>query len=193
MNNQIILSCFFVYIYIYIYTSLQIKKLTHSIKELTKQVAELRAEKQSTQAGASAAEAEYLQSTQAARTHFEQQIESHRKSVHHAANTYQEAQITKREAEARLQQVQGAVQVARQQEAGANRRVLDAQGSLHRLRQGQGRPPAVKFGGEKTVRLLELVERAVQQGKFHRRPIGPIGSLLSLTDAQWGVPIEVRK
>lgn len=48
------------------------------------------------------------------------------------------------------------------------------------------------FGGERMRALLHRVDAAVQQGKFQRPPIGPIGLGLSLTDDTWAVAVEVR-
>jgi hypothetical protein len=40
--------------------------------------------------------------------------------------------------------------------------------------------------------LMRAVETAVNQGRFHRPPLGPLGSLLTLTDETWALPVEVR-
>ena len=40
-------------------------------------------------------------------------------------------------------------------------------------------------------RFLSMVAEASARGQFHRAPIGPIGSLLTLADERWGVAIEV--
>ncbi len=47
------------------------------------------------------------------------------------------------------------------------------------------------FGGQKMVTLLRRVETAVSQDRFHRPPLGPFGSLLTLTDEKWAMPVEV--
>ena len=48
------------------------------------------------------------------------------------------------------------------------------------------------FGGAAMKTLMRAVETAVNQGRFHRPPLGPLGSLLTLTDETWALPVEVR-
>lgn len=50
--------------------------------------------------------------------------------------------------------------------------------------------PIAKFGGESMRRLVDAVEGAVRQGRFQKRPIGPIGAHLSLTDDRWAVAVD---
>ena len=50
--------------------------------------------------------------------------------------------------------------------------------------------PIMRFGGQPVKRLLESVEAAVRQRKFDRPPIGPIGSLVSLTDERYALAVE---
>jgi len=47
------------------------------------------------------------------------------------------------------------------------------------------------FGGNNMVNLLRRVEAAVGQNRFHRPPLGPLGSLLTLNDEKWAIPVEV--
>lgn len=44
------------------------------------------------------------------------------------------------------------------------------------------------FGGQSMKALLRLVEAAVNHKRFDKPPLGPIGSLLTLTDESWAVP-----
>lgn len=39
--------------------------------------------------------------------------------------------------------------------------------------------------------FIRSVAQASAAGRFHRRPVGPIGSLLTLTDDKWAVAVEV--
>lgn len=50
--------------------------------------------------------------------------------------------------------------------------------------------PVIAFGGDRVKSLLNKIEAAVRQGRFTQRPIGPLGSLLSLTDDRWAVAVE---
>jgi hypothetical protein len=51
--------------------------------------------------------------------------------------------------------------------------------------------PLMAFGGAPMKALMRAVEAAVNQGRFHRPPLGPLGSLLTLTDETWALPVEV--
>lgn len=51
--------------------------------------------------------------------------------------------------------------------------------------------PIMAFGGPDMKRLMRAVEGAVNQGRFHRPPLGPVGSLLTLTDETWAMAVEV--
>jgi hypothetical protein len=46
------------------------------------------------------------------------------------------------------------------------------------------------FGGEPARRLRENIAVEVRRGSFDRPPIGPIGSLLSLSDDYWAAAVE---
>ena len=46
----------------------------------------------------------------------------------------------------------------------------------------------LKFGGQNVPQLLKAIERNIK--RFHRPPIGPIGSLLSLDDDQYALAVE---
>lgn len=46
------------------------------------------------------------------------------------------------------------------------------------------------FGGERIKRLLGKIEAGVRQGRFAQRPVGPLGSLLSLADDKWALAVE---
>jgi hypothetical protein len=46
------------------------------------------------------------------------------------------------------------------------------------------------FGGDAMKQLLQRIDAAVLQRKFDRRPVGPIGALLSLTDDSWAGAVE---
>lgn len=50
--------------------------------------------------------------------------------------------------------------------------------------------PVLAFGGEPIKNLLHKIEAAMRQGRFSQRPIGPLGSLLSLSDDKWAVAVE---
>ena len=50
--------------------------------------------------------------------------------------------------------------------------------------------PVIAFGGQRVKTLLNKVEAAMRQRRFSQRPIGPLGSLLSLTDDKWAVAVE---
>lgn len=39
--------------------------------------------------------------------------------------------------------------------------------------------------------FLARVAQASSAGRFHRAPVGPIGSLLTLTDDKWAVAVEI--
>ena len=39
-------------------------------------------------------------------------------------------------------------------------------------------------------RLVQAIDAAARQGKFQKRPIGPIGAHLSLTDERWAVAVD---
>ena len=51
--------------------------------------------------------------------------------------------------------------------------------------------PLMAFGGAAMKTLMRAIETAVNQGRFHRPPLGPLGSLLTLTDESWALPVEV--
>lgn len=38
--------------------------------------------------------------------------------------------------------------------------------------------------------FVRKIDQAVQSGRFHKPPLGPIGSLLTLTDDKWAVAVE---
>lgn len=40
------------------------------------------------------------------------------------------------------------------------------------------------------VRLVQAVDAAARQGKFSKRPIGPVGQHLSLSDERWASAVE---
>lgn len=46
-----------------------------------------------------------------------------------------------------------------------------------------------RFGRE-APRLAQLIESAVAQNRFHRRPRGPIGAAITIKDDRWGLAIE---
>ena len=46
------------------------------------------------------------------------------------------------------------------------------------------------FGGPQVKRLLESIAASVRQRKFDRPPIGPIGSLVALTDERYAFAVE---
>jgi len=50
--------------------------------------------------------------------------------------------------------------------------------------------PVLAFGGVPIKNLLHKIEAAMRQGRFLQRPIGPLGSLLSLSDDKWAVAVE---
>ena len=50
--------------------------------------------------------------------------------------------------------------------------------------------PVIAFGGQRVKTLLTKIEAAMRQRRFSQRPIGPLGSLLSLTDDKWAVAVE---
>ena len=50
--------------------------------------------------------------------------------------------------------------------------------------------PVLAFGGDPIKNLLSKIEAAMRQGRFSQRPIGPLGSLLSLADDKWAVAVE---
>ena len=50
--------------------------------------------------------------------------------------------------------------------------------------------PVLAFGGDPIKNLLNKIEAATRQGRFSQRPIGPLGSLLSLADDKWAVAVE---
>ena len=50
--------------------------------------------------------------------------------------------------------------------------------------------PVIAFGGQRVKTLLNKIEAAMRQRRFSQRPIGPLGSLLSLTDDKWAVAVE---
>ena len=50
--------------------------------------------------------------------------------------------------------------------------------------------PVIAFGGQRVKALLNKIEAAMRQRRFSQRPIGPLGSLLSLTDDKWAVAVE---
>lgn len=50
--------------------------------------------------------------------------------------------------------------------------------------------PVLAFGGDPIKNLLNKIEAAMRQGRFSQRPIGPLGSLLSLADDKWAVAVE---
>ena len=39
--------------------------------------------------------------------------------------------------------------------------------------------------------FLQRIEQAAAAGRFHRKPIGPIGAKLSLNDEKWAVAMEL--
>jgi hypothetical protein len=47
------------------------------------------------------------------------------------------------------------------------------------------------FGGAPMKALMRAVSAAVEQDRFRRPPLGPLGSLLTLTDETWAMPVEV--
>lgn len=49
----------------------------------------------------------------------------------------------------------------------------------------KGCPPAV------FDRFLNMVAEASARNQFHRAPVGPIGSLLTLAEERWGVAVEI--
>lgn len=42
------------------------------------------------------------------------------------------------------------------------------------------------------VAFMRHVDGAAAAGRFHRWPLGPIGTLLSLSDDKWAVAVEAR-
>jgi len=46
------------------------------------------------------------------------------------------------------------------------------------------------FGGAQVKRLVQAIDAAFRHGRFDHKPIGPIGSLLSLTDDRWALAVE---
>ncbi len=50
--------------------------------------------------------------------------------------------------------------------------------------------PITKFGGNNTVRLVEAIDAAMRQGRFQKRPIGPLGAHLSLSDDRWSFAVD---
>ena len=50
--------------------------------------------------------------------------------------------------------------------------------------------PVLAFGGDPIKNLLNKIEAAMRQGRFSQRPVGPLGSLLSLADDKWAVAVE---
>ncbi|XP_066916524.1 structural maintenance of chromosomes protein 6-like [Clytia hemisphaerica] len=44
--------------------------------------------------------------------------------------------------------------------------------------------------GEYTSNVLKAIEEYHKQGRFHRKPVGPLGSLITLKDRKWGLAIE---
>lgn len=50
--------------------------------------------------------------------------------------------------------------------------------------------PIRAFGGDEVKQLLQRIDAAVRQRKFEQRPIGPIGSFLSLSDDRWADAVE---
>ena len=50
--------------------------------------------------------------------------------------------------------------------------------------------PVIAFGGQRVKTLLNKIEAAMRQRRFSQRPIGPLGSLLSLTHDKWAVAVE---
>ena len=50
--------------------------------------------------------------------------------------------------------------------------------------------PVAVFGGNEMLRLVQAIDAAVRQGKFQKRPIGPIGAHLSLSDERWSFAVD---
>ncbi|KAJ7385875.1 Structural maintenance of chromosomes protein 6 [Desmophyllum pertusum] len=63
----------------------------------------------------------------------------------------------------------------------AQRQVRDLQGS---------RNNKLKLFGAWVPELLQRVEQAERRGKFHRKPVGPIGAHLTLRDERWALAVE---
>ncbi|BDA44494.1 Structural maintenance of chromosomes protein 6 [Coccomyxa sp. Obi] len=70
-----------------------------------------------------------------------------------------------------------------------DRRVRELQSELRSLKASKGDPIA-KFGGNNLVRLVEAIDAAMRQGRFTKRPIGPIGAHLSLSDDRWSFAVD---
>ncbi|EIE27067.1 P-loop containing nucleoside triphosphate hydrolase protein [Coccomyxa subellipsoidea C-169] len=99
-----------------------------------------------------------------------------------ASQALREAEALKMQSERELRERQGE---ARDIEG----RVRDIQKELSNLNSSRGDPIA-KFGGNDMVRLVQAVDAAARQGKFSKRPIGPIGQHLSLSDERWASAVE---
>lgn len=168
---------------------MQLKTLRRDAQNLENDIESKEQEKESLREGADEAEAEILQATQGAVDLYKSQVEAARFASHKATAEWSEAQKEKKEAESLLAKAKMALSSAKGIERKANERVTNAQQRLNSYRQSRGNSTSL-FGGVQAVRLKEAVERAVRQNKFHKAPIGPIGSYLSLTDDIWGVAVE---
>ncbi|KAK4538490.1 hypothetical protein CDCA_CDCA18G4515 [Cyanidium caldarium] len=67
--------------------------------------------------------------------------------------------------------------------------VRQAERALHEM-QSSRRDRRTAFGGEAVLALCRDVDAASARGAFHRRPLGPIGSLIELRDPKWAIAVE---
>ncbi|KAL0037264.1 hypothetical protein WJX79_009148 [Trebouxia sp. C0005] len=158
-------------------------------------IAELEADKRSLQQSAEEMQQQLASNSQAA-------VDRHRSAIavkeRESEAASARASLTRqavREADAAVDQATKATKAKERAQRECNARTQDLIGDLNRLRQSQQNPVTAFTPSGCTAstysNFLARVAQASSAGRFHRAPVGPIGSLLTLTDDKWAVAVEI--
>lgn len=129
----------------------------------------------------------YLEELESAQTNKEQEeaLLRQRMTEKDAAEAAEQAVVV------RMEETQRTSQRLKQELAQLNEEVESLKAIRGRGRKGEaGGNRAQLFGGQAMLKLVSLIQDAANKGAFHRRPIGPVGMYLELSDERWGRAIE---
>ncbi|CAL8470455.1 g9997 [Coccomyxa elongata] len=132
---------------------------------------------------------QHVQATQNEAAEHARELQAAKQAADAAAADASCASQALREAEALKVQSEREMRKRQDDAQHHDRRVRELQSELRSLKASKGDPIA-KFGGNNTVRMVEAIDAAMRQGRFQKRPIGPIGAHLSLSDDRWSFAVD---
>ncbi|CAL5228582.1 g11742 [Coccomyxa viridis] len=166
-----------------------LRAASHQARQAAAAVADKRAELVAVKESHQELQEQHIQETQAEAASHAGKVRDGRQALEEAASRASRTTQALHEAEMYYQQLQQDHRAKQDELNGQNNHARSIDRDIRELRRTQG-DPVLAFGGDPIKNLLNKIEAAMRQGRFSQRPIGPLGSLLSLADDKWAVAVE---